>query len=321
MKKNFINFTVLILLIIFLLMLLFFSNDVSYSVLNALKIWKENIIPCLFPFFVISDLLINYGFIDLFGEITKNIIGKLFNLPKESSFVIIASMLTGTPSSAKYTKELLDKKIISSKQANYLLSFTHFPNPLFILKATSSLVPNANIGLYIFISIIVGNIIIGLFFKEKNNFNFKKEKINLKKTLYNISIKNRNNNFIKILTNSIIKSTNSLILILGIIIFFFIISVLINNLLNISYVNNALLSGLLEITQGIEKIVQANIPINQKLTIITMFLTFGGISIHAQTISLLDNKDIHYINYLISRIFHSIISGIIILIIYNFLLR
>ena len=48
-------------------------------------------------------------------------------------------MLTGFPSGPKYVKDLLDKKLISKDYANYLIMFTHFPNPLFILGSVSTI--------------------------------------------------------------------------------------------------------------------------------------------------------------------------------------
>ena len=59
----------------------------------------------------------NYGFIELIGELTKKITSKLFYLPGEASFVIIGSMISGFPSSAKYIKELLENKNITKDEA------------------------------------------------------------------------------------------------------------------------------------------------------------------------------------------------------------
>ena len=308
MKKNIFNFLILILLVILAISIILFSNNIIQSIIYSFEVWKNNIFTTLFPFFIISDLLMNYGFIDIIGELNKKITTTVFHLPKESSFVIISSILSGTPSSAKYTKELLDKGLISIEDANHILTFTHFPNPIFVLGVVSKLLNSNKIGFYILISIVIGNIIVGILFRGK--IKQKKEKINIKNCIQKISIKN--NSFIKILSEAILKSIDTLLLLLGIITFFFIITTIIDQLFNISPIINSVLSGILEITQGIKKIAALSISIHLKATIITFFLSFGGLSIHSQTLSILDNKDIKYNKYIFARIIHSIISCLII---------
>ena len=45
-----------------------------------------------------------------------------------------------------------------------------------------------------------------------------------------------------------------------------------------------------------------------KTSIITFFLSFGGISIHMQVFSILKDYKLKYSNYLLARIFHGLIS-------------
>jgi len=314
MKKNLYNILTIFILIIVLIFILVFSDEVIISVLYALEIWKKNIIPSLFPIFIVTDLLISYGFIDILGKLSKNITSKLLNLPGETSFVIIGSMLSGFPSSAKYIKELLDNKNITYKQAQYLLSFTHFPNPLFVIGIVGEkLLKNKLIGICILISIILGNILIAILLKEKNT-------ISIIKNTQNTS-KFKNDNFITILTTSILKTINTLLLLLGIITTFLVISTIINNIINKDSIFTIMISGILEMTQGINYISLENMNILIKSIIITCFISFGGISIHLQVISIISCEKIKYSKYLISRIFHCIISSIIVFILLRFILK
>ena len=130
---------------------------------------EKQYIPSLFPFFVIGNILINLGFPSLIGELLKNIMYKLFKINGTGSFVIILSILSGFPSSAKYTKELLLKGEINDEEATKLLTFTHFSNPLFILGTLSIMfLNNKEIGLSILISHYIGNLFIGLLFRINN---------------------------------------------------------------------------------------------------------------------------------------------------------
>lgn len=312
MKKNLTNIFTILILITTLILILVFSSEVIVSVLYALDIWKNNILPSLFPIFITTDLLISYGFIEILGKFTNKITSKVFNLPGEASFVIVASMLSGFPSSAKYIKELLESKTIDYKQAQYLLSFTHFPNPLFVIGVVGEkLLQNKLVGMIILFSIIIGNLLIAFFTKDNTLL------LNKKNTI-TFSEKKRDN-FITILTNSILKTANTLILLLGIITSFLVISTIINNLIESNTILTTILSGILEMTQGINYIAIENIPIFLKSLIITCFICFGGISIHLQIMSILSCEKIKYSKYLLSRILHCIISSFIVFVLFRLL--
>ena len=317
MKKNIYNLITIFLLCTILILILIYSNQVIETVLFGFSIWKENIFTSLFPIFIVTEFLINYGFIELLGEVSKKITNKLFCLPGEASFVIIASMLSGFPSSAKYIKELLDNKNITNDEAEYLLCFTHFSNPLFVIGVIgSNLLKDKSLGLIILLSHILTNFIIAfLIIKRKNIEN---TDINLKNAFVKIQKKRNQVSFIKTLTNAITKTINILLLLLGIIITFLVLSNLVNNIIKTTPLNQAIINGLLEMTQGVKYVSLLKIPQNIKASIITFLISFGGISIHLQVTSILNDTSVKYRNYLFCRIIHATISSGIVYIITNF---
>ena len=94
--------------------------------------------PVSFIFFTISSLLINNGLIET--------IYKYFHINSTKLYVLILSLISGFPSGAKYTKDLLDKKLITSIEANQIIMFSHFPNPLFILGSVSSILKSKTLA-------------------------------------------------------------------------------------------------------------------------------------------------------------------------------
>ena len=48
------------------------------TVLFGINIWFYNVLPTLFPFFILSDLFVNYGLIDLIFNIWYNRMGCLY---------------------------------------------------------------------------------------------------------------------------------------------------------------------------------------------------------------------------------------------------
>ena len=310
MKKNILNLLIILFLCLILICILIFSNDVLQTVLFAFTIWKENIFTSLFPIFITTDLLINYGFIELIGEASKKIMNRLFYLPGEASFVIIGSMLSGFPSSAKYIKELLDKKFITESEGQYLLSFTHFSNPLFVIGVIGNLLNNKSLGFLILLVHISVNFLIAFLIRKKESIT--NTKINMKSAFKSIEKRRKENSFIKVLTSSIMKTINTLLLLLGIITTFLVLSKIVNNIINLNTIYQSFINGILEMTQGIKYVSMLSIPLNIKASIITFFISFGGISIHLQITSILSDANIKYKYYLFSRIIHATISSILI---------
>ena len=72
-----------------------------------------------------------------------------------------------------------------------------------------------------------------------------------------------------------------------------------------------IVKGILEITIGIQALSMINISMRMKLIIISMFLAFGGISVHIQVLSQITDTKIKYIYFFIGRMYQMIIAGIL----------
>lgn len=314
MKKNALNFILVFIILIIGIEILQESNSILETVKFSFSIWENNIFPSLFPFLVIGDLLINLGFPNFIGELFRPLMYKLFKINGTGSFVIFLSMLSGFPSSAKYTKELLLNGSINEEEATKLLTFTHFSNPLFILGTLSiAFLNNPEIGIYILISHYIGNLFVGLIFR---NYYISKEdttKVSLKNALIKMMEKRKDlkKDFGQIITNTLINTINTLFLVLATITLFLIITTIISNNIHMSNYNNAFLNGIFEITQGLKYISLLRIPVYKQALIAVFLLSFGGLSVHMQIISIISDTKIKYFPYFIARILHASISTLI----------
>lgn len=292
---------IIILLFIFYFMFQIFcyTEEVKKAILLSFSIFKNNVFPNLFPFLIISGLLINYGFVNVCSKYTEPIMKKLFKVSGNSSFIFFMSMLSGFPSNSKYTKELLENGYINELEATKILMFTHFSNPLFILGMISSFL-NKKVAILILISHYLGNIIIGLLFRniETNCTS------NKRCTISTLS-------FGKCLSNTIRNSIDTLLLIFGTITTFFIVTTIIKMNFNTSPYIQSIISGILEMTQGLNQVNLLDISIKEKAILMTIFLSFGGLSVHMQVISIISDTKIKYYPFLFSRILHSVISSLI----------
>ncbi|MFV0275127.1 MAG: hypothetical protein ACK5HL_02670 [Bacilli bacterium] len=320
--KKIINIILIFLILIITYELLTESQNIITSIRFACDIWINSIFPSLFPFFVVSEILVNLGLPDFLGELFKNISNKLFKISGQSAFIIIMSLISGFPSSGKYTKELYENKVIDENEASKILMFTHFSNPLFISATICTIfLDNINVAWIIFLSHYLSNFIIGILVRNFHPSKLKKEKISLKNAFNSIFEKRRKSNesFGTILTNSILNSISTLFNILGVISIFLALTTLIKTHIDLSPIWEAILSGLFEMTHGIKEISLLNISLNLKIILSTMLISFGGFSVHMQIYSIISDTKIKYWPFLCGRIMHFSFSGIICFLIFSFI--
>lgn len=288
------------------------SDEVIESVGFSISIWKDNLFPTLFPFFVISNLLMQYGLVDMVGTILACPMKKLFHLPKDCGFVLAASLFSGFPSGAKYTKDLVTEGRITKEEAARLLTFTHYSNPLFILGMIGNiLLNNPLIAYLILIAHISSGLLVGYLWNHFHSYYpSEKEKNKTKK------INPPTKSFGELLTTSIFDSLNTMFLLLGIVTIFLIINSLWNELFNFPPIMKAIFAGILEMTQGVKLASSLMVPEILKVIIITAIISFGGLSVHMQVIGIISEHKIKYKPFLLARILHSVLASVFVFIIY-----
>ena len=313
MKKTNSQFFIIAFLVLLSFFLITFSKEVIESVGFSLSIWKENLFPSLFPFFVVSNMLIEYSFVDYLGKWFGQWMPKLFGLPKEASFVLFISMISGFPSSAKYTSRLVNEGCITKEEGEQLLTFTHFSNPLFILGFIgTSLLCNRKIAFLILFCHIFSNLIIG--FLSKNESSKKGEK---KRTVF--PSKKEKLPFGKVFSKSIMDSLNTTFLLLGVVTCFLALTTILQTFLPLSIEAKVLISGLLEMTQGVKLVMTLPTSLCFQGLYMLLFISFGGFSVHMQVLSFISEENLRYFPYFWGRLLQVLFSGILYLLLFPIL--
>lgn len=285
MKSKLTKLTVIIFFILILI-----KKDIIYiTIYKTTLIWFKNIVPNLLPMFIISSLIVSSNLINNISNLLGKPFEYLFNINKSGVYVYLLSLISGSPSNAKYIKDLLDNNLITKDEQDKLLSFTMNYNPILILTLLSLYLPK-KIAYKTLIIIIISNFITGIIIRN-NNKSINNNILHIKKT--NISI--------------IIKDTiDTLLMILGTLIFF---NLIINLLpINIPILKN-ILNGILEITTSLSNLRHINISLKLKTLLTIIYLSFSGLSIHTQIKSIL--PDTNYKILLKSRLICCIISLIL----------
>lgn len=285
-----------------LIIFLFNLDIVINSTLSASYLFITKVFVSIFPFIILSDILFYFNY-DLFlKKIFGNIISKLFNVSKSTSIIYVLSILTSHPTNSVYIKEMLDRKEIDENDINKILLTTYFPSIAFVIGTIGiGIYHSIKTGVFLYLTILIKNILIGIFLRGKN---LSKEIQNIKKN--NITLQ-------ETISNSIIKGINISYTILGNIIIFTIIINLLNNYLNINSTILSLMSGMLEMTSGIFMISNLNINLSQKILLTSFILNFSGLSIIFQTTSILNKYKINIKKILIIKLIFSIMILLIFL--------
>lgn len=291
MKIKIKKILILSFLTFFLINIFKYSDIVTSSTINAIDLWLKKIFPSLFIMFIINDLIINTD--------SYLILVKIFGLKNNKYIAFLLSLFSGTPANAFIIKELLEQKKISLEDANNLLMYSYFSNPLFLYNILSLIFSKLIVIKLISIHYL-SNILICIFLNNKSN-NY-------------LKISTSNYSFFNLLEKSIKKSITTLFMILGTITFFMITSNIIINITNPSSVTRIIIKGIFEITQSLNDLIylKSNLIVKEILGI--SIISFGGLSIHMQVFSIISDTKIKYIYFLKGRIIGLLISILLLLI-------
>jgi len=288
MKKTYKSILILVTLVVLLVLYLINSSLIINSVIDYSKLFLTKLFPVSLIFFIFSSLLIDYGLIQLLQYYLK--------INTSNLYVLIISMISGFPSGAKYAKELLEAELISTDDAEKILMYSHFPNPLFVLGSVYSVIKDRSICLKLLCAIILSNLII--FFCLKKS----KKEIN---TNYHVP-----NNFSQVLGKAIVNSFNTVLLIYGTSLFFYLIATIITKYFVLGSYGYILLNGFFDLTKGVFATILIN-DITIRAFLILLFISFGGLSIHMQVKSILSDTSISYKSFFIGRIISTVLAVII----------
>lgn len=340
-------FIILIILIIFLLYLLFKRQyrNIIITVLCSLliveiilsprncmnaaiggaELFFYKVFPSVFPFVVISNLIMCFDGIHIYSKLFGNILCYPIRMPKQCTFPIIVSALCGYPLGAKYSCDLYEKRIIDFCTYERLINIASNAGPLFIIGSVgTAMLNNTYLGYLLLAANYLSCIIMGLILPNKilndNNNN------NMHLNKYSNGNANIGSAFKESVENSIKTSFS----IAGFIIFFSVLySIIISNpifkmfisfISQMFHINKALIEsvilGVIEMTNGCNFASMSNINIIYKIALIGFFLGFSGFSVISQVYSFTAKLGLSIKKYIIRKFFQGIVSSVISLLLY-----
>ncbi|MCC3377496.1 sporulation integral membrane protein YlbJ [Cohnella sp. REN36] len=105
--------------------------------LQGLSVWWEVLFPALFPFFVLSEVLLGFGIVHLAGTLLDPLMRPLFRVPGVGGFVVAMGFASGYPVGAKLTSRLMEQRLLDREEGERLVAMTTSSDPIFLIGAVS----------------------------------------------------------------------------------------------------------------------------------------------------------------------------------------
>lgn len=321
--KNLSYYIIPLLVAFFNILIIIVPNVVISSAQDGLLLWFNKIIPSILPFLIGTNILIHLGFIDFLGTLLDPFMKRFFNISGCGAFALALGMLSGYPVGAKITASLRENNKLSQIEAQRLVSFTNNSGPLFIIGAIGiGMFKNVYIGYLILFIHYISAITVGFIFRFykksgaiiiNNNVSFKEALLKLK-----LARIKSNKTIGQILGESVKSSLETISMVGGFVILFSVISELfkisgvfekLGKIIfptNLQPFSNGIFMGIIEITNGIN--ILSSIDGVNAIIITCGLVSFSGLSILAQTSSMIFKSDIKMNIYFVSKVLHSIFS-------------
>ena len=284
------------------------SKTVQISVSKSIEICLSSLVPSLMTFMIVANFVSNSACADVLSAVFGKITCLLFNLPRNCARVVLLSSLGGYPCGAKLIGEMLNKNEIDLPIAQKMLRFCINASPAYVISAIGvGLFGNVKIGVIIFVSHILTAWCIGVIFRGKKPLNY-------------ITQNSPRLNTAECFVKSVLDSTTAMICISGFAITFSTILAL----LDVSGItqffvsvaepfvgdedtSRTLLYLLLDVVAGTKSSLEC--PPIPALLLCAGAVSFGGLSILAQTKFYLSGYKINYFEVFFFRLVHSVLTA------------
>lgn len=305
----------------------------------GLQTWWNIVLPSLLPFFIASELLMNFGFVHFLGVLLEPIMRPLFNVPGAGSLVMAIGYTSGYPVGALVTARLRQQRLCTRIEAERLMAFTSNSSPLFMLVAVAvGMFHNPSLGPVIAGGHYLANLTLGLVmrFYGRNDretlppsSSHNKNVFILKRAWQEMVWRQQQNKHAlgQIMGEAVRNSLQNLLNIGGFIILF---AVLIRLLSKAGIIDllagalgvvlvpiglspqvlPALASGFFEVTTGTKLASEASAPLIHRLVTVAAILAWSGLSVQAQAASVITGTDIRMASFVLARIIHAVLAAL-----------
>lgn len=275
-------------------LILLYPAHCLYFACNGLNLWFQKMIPALFPFMVLSGIMIRMNLTNSFVKLLKPAFVPVFQVSSHCIYTILIGFLCGFPMGAHVTAQLYERNRLSKKEAEFLLAFCNNIGPVYFL---SFALPT--IGITQKLPALFGMYGLPLFYGLFLRYTIYRKAFAQKEPLP--EDRESGISFLQALDESVMSSLTGITKLGGYMIVFNLLNIVPSLLLKDETVK-AVIGCILEITGGLK-------ALGEKSPFFALcLLPFGGLSCIAQTYSMIKDTDLSLKNYVFHKLFLTVFS-------------
>lgn len=297
---------VIIYLFLFALILVFPDVSFSYAA-NGLILWFNCMVPALFPFMILSGVLVRQNLTEAFTSFLYPFLGPFYKISKNGVYCLLLGFLCGFPMGARVIADLYERNKLSKREAEYLLAFCNNIGPVYFitfLLPVIGLTSPKTLPLYLF-GMYGIPLLYGIFLKKTGFLLPHFQECNCMEAEEN----NITENFTISLNGAMQSAIHGITTLGGYMILFNLLNIIpyavckIPPLTQYSYLL-PVTNCILEITGG-AKSLGTSLPY-----LVLTILPFGGFSCIAQAKCMILNTDLSIKHYVVHKLIQTIVTGL-----------
>ena len=143
------------------------AGFVRAAAAEALSLCASSVIPALFPFLVVSSLLLALGLGELLSPMLAGLMEPLFRVDGLGSSALLLGLVGGYPIGAKTAADLYRKGLLSRPEAERLLAFCNNSNPVFLISVLGvGVFGSVRAGVWLWLIHLLSALLTGLLFRN-----------------------------------------------------------------------------------------------------------------------------------------------------------
>lgn len=287
-----------ILLLGLIILLLQNPENSRAAIFDGLQVCVNSILPALFPFFVLTELWISLGYAQTVSQVFGPLTEKLFHLPGSAASALVLGAVGGYPIGAVTASKLYETGQLSRQDAEHCLFFCNNAGPAFIVGLVGGVVfQNTLIGCMMWGIHLLSSILLGILFRPSSA-----------PSPHRSSVSSQcSPPFLPALTSAIRQGGKTTIQVCIFVLFFSIITAHLRSVLPVSNVAEIFLSSL-ELAGGISRLAYFPLPFSSQFVLCGGLLGWGGVCVHCQSISVIDQAGLRCMPYLLGKLAHCMVS-------------
>lgn len=296
-----------------------FAGDIAAAARDGLELSLFTAIPALFPFFVVGALLTGSGLVTHLGHLLAAPMRILYKLSGAGAVALVLGLSGGYPVGAQTVCDLYRSHSVSREEAEYLISFCNNTGPAFAVGfAGVAICGSVRMGICLYLIHVLGALLTGLVMTASVSRVPHATRI--------AAPVGKEINPVSVFLDAVRQSFSTCLTITAFITFFSVLLALLRRtgLLTLfgtilspvlscfglpSEAAAAIAAGAVELTNGLSLLPSLNLKIPLLLPLCSFMLGFGGLSVHCQTLSILQQANISARRHFIGKLLHGILSA------------